>query len=195
MTAPAAYPLAWPAGWPRTEPHAREWGQFKVGYDAAVRELGFEVERLGGRYMTISTNAPVRRDGYPYADALKRSEDPGVAVYFERRGRQMCFACDSYDRIWKNIRAIGKTIEAIRAIERYGATDMMERSLTAFEALPPPAGWRTVLGFAVDAGVRLEDAERRYRDLVKRHHPDAGGDPEQFRKLNDAIGQAREELG
>jgi len=32
-----------------------------------------------------------------------------------------------------------------------------------------------------------EEVERRYRDLVKRAHPDAGGDPEEFRRIQWAI--------
>ena len=32
-----------------------------------------------------------------------------------------------------------------------------------------------------------EDVERRYRGLVKRHHPDAGGDPEEFRRIQWAV--------
>src|SRR2546427_65354 len=32
-----------------------------------------------------------------------------------------------------------------------------------------------------------DEVERRYRDLVKRTHPDAGGDPEEFRRIQWAI--------
>ena len=32
-----------------------------------------------------------------------------------------------------------------------------------------------------------EEVERRYRDLVKHAHPDAGGDPEEFRRIQWAI--------
>jgi len=32
-----------------------------------------------------------------------------------------------------------------------------------------------------------EEVERRYRDRVKRTHPDAGGDPEEFRRIQWAI--------
>jgi len=32
-----------------------------------------------------------------------------------------------------------------------------------------------------------DEVERRYRDLVKRAHPDAGGDPEEFRRIQWAI--------
>ena len=32
-----------------------------------------------------------------------------------------------------------------------------------------------------------EEVERRYRDRVKRTHPDAGGDPEEFRRVQWAV--------
>ena len=189
------YPLHWPQGWPRTPDHERQWGAFKVTPDKAQQELIFEIERLGGRYPLVSSDVAVRRDGMPYADQARRKiHDPGVAVYFEKDGKQHVFACDQYDAPWKNIRAIGKTIEAIRAIERYGASDMMERALSAFEALPAPDGWRTVLGFPNGPCPSLREVRARYRDLVKTHHPDQGGDPDQFRKINEAYEQARHEV-
>ena len=35
------YPLAWPVGWPRTK--YQDYGQFKVDYDQAVRDLAYEL--------------------------------------------------------------------------------------------------------------------------------------------------------
>lgn len=197
MSAPNAFPLVWPDGWPRTTSR-RQKGDFRVSPEQARTDLLAEVRRIGGRYPVISSNVPLRLDGTPRSGTTReRLPDPGVAVYFERGGRQLVFACDRFDAPYKNIRAISNTINAMRAIERYGASDMLERALHAFEALPPPGDWRTVLGFAqVSHGsITLADAERRYRELVKTHHPDAGGEEEHFLKIYDAIEQAREELG
>lgn len=158
-----AYPLQWPAGRTRTEAHKREWGRFKgLPGDIAVG-LRDEIQRMGGRQAVISTNRPVRRDGLPYASA-KEPDDPGVAVYFERNGDRVCFACDQYDRVWKNMRAIQKTIEAMRGIERWGSKEMLDRAFTGFAALPPPDApieapgpnalprpWNDVLGVAANA--------------------------------------------
>jgi len=41
-----------------------------------------------------------------------------------------------------------------------------------------------VLGLA--PGVTMADAKARYRELVKRHHPDAGGDEERFKRIQAA---------
>jgi hypothetical protein len=161
-TSADAYPLAWPQGWDRTPRHRRSSGAWRSNSFYIVRRaLENEIARLGGRYAVISTNALVRQDGAPYASEIgKVHDDPGVAVYFERKEKQMVFACDTYDRIWKNMRAITKTIEAIRGIERWGASDMLERSLSAFQALPPPESWRAVFGLYVEPTLQ-QNRQRR----------------------------------
>lgn len=180
-----AYPLGWPAGWPRTK--RRERARF-AGTFARIRdELMSEIHRLGGRYPTLSTNVPLRRDGLPYANQPEPS-DPGVAVYFERRGRSMVFACDKWNRVQDNVRSIQKTIEAIRGIERWGASEMMERAFQAFEALPAPKSPWDVLG--VPKGSSREDIDRAYKAKAKTMHPDAGGSTAGMAELNHARNSA-----
>lgn len=166
-SAPSAYPLAWPEGWPRTKTPGRS--RFDISFTKARTELGWEIERMGGHYPVLSSNLPLRIDGQPRS-MDREPDDPGVAVYFERAGKQMVFACDRWDRTRDNIRAIGKTIEALRGIERWGASDMMERALRAFMALPPPFAWWEVLGLPRNAPVR--DIEAAHRRMAKLWHPD-----------------------
>lgn len=184
-----AYPLHWPAGWPRTKTPQRS--QFKVTQDRARQELQREIERLNGRYMVISTSFPLRRDGNPFASGKPDGGDTGVAVYFERKGKQMVFACDRWDRPQDNMRAIQKTIEAMRGIERWGASDMLERAFSAFEALPAPGtpakrSWREVLGFPPGSSPDREGIEIAYRSKAKKAHPDAGGSNDAMAELNAA---------
>ena len=191
-----AYPLQWPEGWGRTPTHKRRHNhRFDVTPGKARQELVWEIERMGGRHIVISTNIPVRRDGFPYAAARGREpDDRGVAVYFVRDGRQMCFACDQWDLVHHNMRAIEKTIWALRGLERWGASEAMERAFTGFEALPPPSGWRQDLGFARDDNPTITEIRIRFRDLAKTHHPDHGGDVKSFQKLDAAYRKACEEL-
>src|SRR5262245_28779592 len=98
-----AYPLHWPVGWPRTKVPQR--ARFDGTFARIRDELWAEIDRLGGRYPVLSTNIPLKRDGMPYA-GQKEPQDTGVAVYFERRGRQMVFACDKWNRVQDNMRAI-----------------------------------------------------------------------------------------
>lgn len=195
-----AYPLAWPAGRPRTK--YRERSRFDVSFARARDDVVREIDRLGGgsfvsstRNVVISTNVPVRRDGLPYANQ-REPEDPAVAVYFTYFKRPMCFACDQWDRVKDNLRAIAKTIEALRGIARWGTGDMLERAFTGFEALPAPAAeqpWWAVLGLDDPKLMRhtSESIERRFRALAATHHPDKGGDAEQFKRLVKARDEAR----
>ncbi len=196
-----AYPLHWPMGWQRIEHNAdRDAAMFHVKLAKARDDMLAEVQRLVGKYtdpMTIiSSNVALRLDGLPYANQ-PAPEDPGVAVYFTYRKSQRVFACDRYKKVEHNIRAIGKTIEAMRGIERWGASDMLDRAFQGFEALPDLSGgsWRSVLRVTPDAS--LEFAEKMYRRLRSKYHPDnqETGDPAQFQRVQDAFKQAKEELG
>lgn len=183
-----AYPLTWPAGLPRTEPHRRGRSGFSQTVKSATDFLMGEISRMGGQYAVLSTNIELRRDGLPYS-GQKPPQDVGVAVYFLRKGKQMTFACDRWDRVQDNIHAIAKTIDAIRGIERWGSSDMMERAFAAFEALPAPEQWWQVLGVEADATVF--EIDRAYRDLAKDAHPDRGGSDERMTRLNVAREQGR----
>ena len=130
------------------------------------------------------------RDGLPYANQPEPS-DQGAAIYFERKGKQMAFSCDRWDRVRDNIQAIRHTIAALRGLERWGTGDMVEAAFTGFTALPPP-NWRGDLGLDVDA--TLDDAERSYRNRARSAHPDTGGTHDDMARLNRAIETARATL-
>jgi hypothetical protein len=103
-------------------------------------------------------------------------------------GKQLCFACDRWHHIQDNMHAIGLTIEALRGIARWGTGDMMEAAFRGFAALPAPGqsglSWWQVLGVAMNANEdQIRDA---YRALVKKHHPDTGGNREQFEQVQKA---------
>lgn len=169
------YPLNWPAGWARTPRHLRAFGPFKVTPDKAFRELMQELERLRARNVIISSNLKLRQDGYPYANQ-PRHGDEGIAVYFQRKGKDVVMACDKFTRREQNMRAITKTIDALRGMERWGASDMMDRAFTGFIALPAPLDWRAILGFASDATPTRQEVDDRYRKLLSETHPDKMGD-------------------
>jgi hypothetical protein len=181
-----AYPLTWPSGWPRACGRARS--AFQCSFAAARDGLMTELRLMGAQYVLLSTNVELRRDGLPYSKAPE-PVDPGVAVYFLWRGKQMTFACDRWDRVKDNVRAVGKTIEALRGIERWGASDMMERAFSAFEALPAPEQWWQVLGVSASASAAEIDAA--YRAKARAAHPDTGGSDAAMARLNAARDRAR----
>lgn len=140
---------------------------------------------MDGKLPVISTNLEVRGDGLPYS-RQRPITDHGVAVYFTRKGHQMVFACDRWDRIEHNMRAITKTIEAMRGIERWGSSDLMERAFAGFEALPAPDPWWRVLGLAHPNPTRSEIVIA-YRKASQSAHPDRpGGSHDKMAALNAA---------
>jgi len=150
---------------------------------------------MGGTKIVVSTNLPLFRDGYPMTSAME-PKDPGVAVYFTLNGKSMAFACDRFLYVYENMAAIAKTIQALRGIERWGASDMMERAFTGFKALAdgPSEDWRAVLGFDLHEVVTKKMIESHYRELVKQHHPDMGGHRDDFERVMRAREAAIDEL-
>lgn len=177
----AAYPLSWPPGWPREK--YRGDSRFKINRDKAVKELEMEISRLGGSDPILSTNLK-RNLGGGFHGNQPEPADPGVAVYFTRKGKQMVFACDKYRYVTANITAVARTIEALRGIERWGASDMMERAFTGFEALPPPSHWTSILGLKPSASE--EQINAAFRERARTAHPDAGGSTAAMAALNAA---------
>lgn len=194
-----AYPLSWPEGFVRTPAAERERGLFKITPDRASRDLAYEVFRLGGTDVIVSTNIPLRRDGLPYA-AAREPSDPGAAVYFTWKGAPRAMACDKYDRVFKNLRALGLTIEAMRALTRYGSSEILERAFRGFTALPAtsasivtPAPWWDVLG--VERTAAASDIELAFRRAALTAHPDKGGTDEQMQRVMAARETALREIG
>lgn len=200
-----AYPLAWPEGWPRTPEGRRSYhSQFRTTLDKARRQLLDELRMMKASGVVISTNLPLRNDGQPRSDVARfRIGDPGVAVYFLLRKRQMVMARDFYENVYDNLRSIGHAIAHLRGLERHGGASMMERAFEGFAALPPPEQpqrrpWRVVLGLEEMTGppfAMLAAAEASWKHLARSAHPDAGGSDDAMSALNAAIADARKELG
>lgn len=178
-----AYPLTWPPGRPRTG--FRESARFKTGLGAAVDKVRREVGFLGGRNLVISSNLPLRRDGFPSARSGYIS-DVGVAVYFDLKKRPMCFACDRWSQVEDNVQSIAKTIEALRGIERWGSGQMVEQAFTGFVALPAPEQPWQVLKLETSRPTR-DQVDEAHRRLAAQHHPDrAGGSHDEMARINTA---------
>ncbi len=176
-----AFPLHWAPGYKRTEPHKRIDSKFKQTMDGSQRFLRDELRKLGARDLIISTNIPVRQDGGMHASYMdKLFPDPGVAIYFKYQKKDVTMCCDQYRRVWENIYALGKGIEALRGMERWGVSDFIERAFTGFTALPENTTstsgfrkWFEILGVAEYA--TEDQIKTAYREKAKKHHPDVVG--------------------
>lgn len=206
MTIPA-YPLKWPTGWPRTAAAHRTTARF-VRKDSQTNRRGdgstytssfnrqltiadarervrSELTRMGIRDddLVISSNLELRLDGFPRS-GQREPADPGIAVYWtERAARDQpprCMAIDRYDRVADNLAAVAATLDAMRAIERHGGAQILERAFAGFIALPGPdaVDWREVLD--------EKDPEGSYMRLRSKHHPDRGGSIDEFQRTQSA---------
>lgn len=190
-----AFPLQWPAGYPRTKFPSR--ARFQARFGQSVVGILHEIRLLGGTLPIISTNVPLRRDGLPYSGQAE-PHDSGAAIYFTWKKRQVVLACDRWDWVTDNLRAVEKAIEAMRGLDRWGVSDMLDRAFAGFAALPAPESeskkqWTEILG--VDPRDSLEVIETMYRSKAKRAHPDAGGSVIAMAALNAAIEEARKAKG
>lgn len=204
----AAFPLQWPDGRPRKtnrkratfgkKVHNGRWAETKdLTVADALGRLQDELDRIGARHPVVSTNLETRLDGLPRSGQAE-PRDPGVALYFQLDGQPHCMPCDTYDRVADNIAAIAKHIEATRAIDRFGVASVREM-FTGFQALPAPGAkrpWREVLMFGQDMLRPNRDmVEKRYRELAKERHPDAGGSADAMAQLNAAKAEALKDIG
>lgn len=181
----ATSPLIWPAHLPRTA--RRSPARFTTTGPQAYKQLVDEVRRMGGRNLIVSTNLPVTRGGLMNFGVRKSAiTDPGVSIWFDRQGQELVLACDRWTTVEDNMRALGNTLEALRGIERWGTQEMQEAAYQGYAALPArsEAPWWDVLEVAPTASRSEIDAA--YREALKRHHPDTGGDTEAFLRVQEA---------
>lgn len=190
-----ASPLRWPQGKQRTPPRKRKPAKFKLSLVDARDDLLAELRRLGARYVVLSSDLEVRKDGLPYA-SQRAPTDTGVAVYFNLDKEQYVFACDRWDLVEDNVRAIGKTIEALRGIRRWGSGDMLRQAFRGFKQLAPASDWRSVFGLSdVEHTIAVSTVRILHRKMALKAHPDRGGTNEAMANLNAALAAAEEELG
>lgn len=177
-----AFPLQWPPGWKRTQRPERS--RFQCTMTQQIYELHNELRLLGATRIVISTNQPIRLDGLPYA--IKRMiDDPGVAVYFDLKGHNQCIPCDKWDLLQDNLRAVVKTIEALRGLERWGAKEMVDAAFRGFKALPSPDDIMPIVSAPQYFSECVDEINGRecYRQLARELHPDNGGDAIEFSEM------------
>lgn len=140
--------------------------------------------------------------------------DKAATIVFDRAGKRFTFRCAKWEHPLDNYRAAQLTITRLwQALEDYGttkdeadATPLPRRKERQAEAeadfdrlfgafLPPPDDtalllgdgtrrWWEVLGVARD--VDRKAIANAFRALARIHHPDAGGDPADFKRVRRA---------
>jgi hypothetical protein len=192
-----AYPLSWPPFQKRTNPYARnsKQGAGRLTVARAVDQIVDQVRMLRGQHLIVSSNIELRQDGWPRSNQ-RTPYDPGVAVYFEREGVKLVFACDRHPKPEQNMRAIAQHLEAMRGMERWGV-GTTEQAFAGYRALPEdstPASWWSVLGLE-ERPASLDELRQAYRVAARGAHPDTGGSNDLMAAVNRAYEAGQRELG
>lgn len=183
--------------WPGELTLRRTASPFQVGLPETERLLKYEVGRLDGKLLVVQLaieETDLKVDGRPKIRAEYKY--PGVIVSFESRHGPLRYATDTFDRWPANLRAIALGLEALRRVDRYGITRQGEQ-YTGWKQLEGGTGQITAreeaarflsehASEAVSPDALPERVRRAYRRAAPYLHPDAGGDPEDFRKLQQA---------
>lgn len=208
---PRAFELEPIAEWPGTPTTTRERSRFRsqngdpVTIGTTMGELQTELDQIRGtrpRLGIAVTREDLRLDGRLRANA--QPWHPGVVLSFDTPRGPMRLSCDRYTRWEDNLRAIVKTLNALRAIDRWGATHGEQyggflaiesaRAMPSapFSDAPEAVEWivRLLARITPESIVPLTaqaasgDARSLLRKAQAATHPDRGGDGEQFRLVS-----------
>lgn len=188
--------------WPGQLTKYREHARFRASYANTLDLLEEELRKIHAKEITVQaffTLAQIRNDGWPYAKAVPIA--PGIILSFRTKDGALSFPCDRYHTIDDNLRAIALSLQALRAVDRYGVTKRAEQY----------AGWKRLEAPVVNGFATKEDAaafiiaqqdtptptysvisdvalrNEVYRRAARRLHPDAAtGNHELFVKLQQA---------
>lgn len=155
--------------WPHQATRNRPYSRFDTPYPKTVEPLVREVEALGGRDIVLGVGLDerdIRLDGQPRANARALSH-PGVEISFDSRHGRLAYATDMFTDWQDNVRAIALSLEALRAVERWGVSK--GRQYTGFAMLTAGPGKE-------ELGRSLVELHGGVREALQATHPDTGGE-------------------
>ena len=192
--------------WPGERTRGRQHDRFKSNYIRTLDLLECELKWLRAKDVVIQsgfTRQQLRNDGWPRAG--ERPTDPGIIISFQSPKGPLSFPCDRYNDFQANIRAIALSLEALRAVDRYGVTRQAEQ-YKGWQQIEAPGSWKgfknsedaarflCIKAYGTDSENEIrnliEDAEFRknaYRRAASKLHPDQGGSHEEFVLLQESI--------
>lgn len=189
--------------WPYEETRSRRSSPFRATWSDTLNLLERELGYLGARgaiaMRVVADDADIRLDGMLRARA--KVLHPGVALSFQSKYGPLSYPCDTFSGSWQsNARAIALALEALRKVDRYGVTKHGEQyaGWRAIEA-PAPAGFSSVseaLAWLREFTQSSPDVPvaNLLRKASRQAHPDAGGSPEDWNRV-DAARQIVEKNG
>lgn len=190
------------ATWPGSRTREPRRSTFRAPWGKSVQMLGNELRRVGAKGAILQVEIEERYfriDGFPRADA--RQTGPGVILSFEHPiAGALMYPCDRFDSWQDNVHALALSLEALRAVDRYGVTKSAEQ-YRGWKALPastdgPMDRDEAARVICAEAGldpskaelVRDNTFERKAAVLeaLRNTHPDQGGKVEAFHRVQRA---------
>ncbi len=176
----------WPPG-PRTG--TKKSGQFKATWLQTLDLLEYELGKLRARDVVIQIEDPegikgIRNDGSIRIVSTKFYRNlSGIVLSFESPKGNISMPCDRYDYWQDNLRAIALSLEALRAVDRYGVTKGNEQYRGWAKLEAPSNGMDRSKALEVIAsilGVPREAVNTNPAAFIKeariRYHPDSTTD-------------------
>lgn len=172
--------------------------------------MNTELTKLGAKSFILQINVSredIRNNGDLRATA--RPEYAGVIVSFESKHGPLKYTCDAFNDWQSNYRGIALTLQRLRLAELYGCAESGEQykgfaqlPMGDFVASAPFKSADEAMAWCAEKGEIKEDFLRKvpgawqhiYRELVKKMHPDVGGNTEEFQKLQYAHNLIQEVL-
>lgn len=114
---------------------------FKAKWSDTLQLLEDEVYRLDGRNVAMQLDVreqDIRVDGGIRSNA-KPIDFPGVRISFDSSYGPLTYATDTHELWQHNVRAIALSLQALRAVDRYGVSRRGEQ-YTGWKALPAGTG-------------------------------------------------------
>lgn len=168
--------------WTNVVTRDRQSGRFRAPWSSTLELIGAETGKLGATLVVIqvdATEARIRRDGMLRANT--KVDFPGVRVSFESIHGPLVYATDTFDDWQANVRAIALSLNALRAVDRYGVSKRGEQ-YTGWAQLPAGPSAST----AREEAQKLIDTYGSLTAALKATHPDLGGSAEDFHRVQNA---------
>lgn len=126
--------------WPGEKTKYPKSSPFRSRYVQTLDDLETELNHLRAKEIVLQAAiawGDIRNDGWPKSNAAFRHA--GVILTFETKdGRPLSFPCDAYSDWQANLRAIALSLEALRAVNRYGVTRRAEQ-YQGWKRIAPPS--------------------------------------------------------
>jgi hypothetical protein len=179
--------------WPVQKTRHPQDSQFRSTYPQTLDLLESELSHIHARAGSVViqvenlTLSDIRNDGWPRGGwNPARGNRQGVIVSFESGKGAMSFPCDRFKGWQDNLRAIAKSLEALRMVDRYGVTRGNEQYKGWAQIEAPKNGAMdreeaiVTIASILDAPRDAVDANPAafIRQARIRYHPDSVTDPE-----------------